>query len=304
MSDDLDLDLSAQAQPGAVVEVAPLVRRIVAPNPSPFTFTGTASYVVGRGQVAIVDPGPQDPAHRASLLRAVAGETVRFVVATHTHMDHTAGAPALAAAVGAPIVGAGPHRTFRPPHEGEAARLDAGVDGTYRPDQEMADGDVVSGPGWSLRAVATPGHTANHLAFALPEAGLLLSGDHVMGWSTTIVAPPDGSMAAYMASLEKLLDRPEELYLPGHGPAVRNARAFVRQIIGHRRMREAAIRSRLEEGARTIPELVAELYRDLDPRLKGAAGLSVFAHLEELVARGEAATEGPPALAATYRRAG
>ena len=304
MSDDLDLDRRADAEPGAAVEVAPLVRRILAPNPSAFTFTGTATYVVGHGQVAIIDPGPDDARHRDALLRAVAGETVRYVVATHSHMDHTAGAAALAAAVGAPLVGAGPHRAFRPLHEGEANRLEAGVDAAYRPDQEMREGDAVTGPGWSLEAVATPGHTANHLAFALPEAGLLLSGDHVMGWSTTIVAPPDGAMAAYMASLEKLLAREEELYLPGHGPVVRNAKAFVRQLIGHRRMREAAIRARLAEGARTVPQLVAELYRGLDPQLKGAAGLSVFAHLEELVDRGEALTDGPPRLTGVYRRAG
>lgn len=304
MADDpLTLDRTVDAAPGAVVEAAPLVRRIVAPNPSPFTFTGTATYLVGRGKVAVVDPGPDDDAHRRAILEAAAGETVSHIVVTHTHMDHTAGVARLAAETGAQVVGAGPHRTFRDLHLGEINALDASGDRAYRPDMELRDGDGVTGPGWSLVAVATPGHTANHLAFSLPESNLLLSGDHVMAWSTSIVAPPDGAMGPYVASLRKLLQRPEELYLPGHGPKLKNARLFVRHLVGHRLMREAAIRERVNERPRMIPELVAELYRGLDPKLRRAAGLSVFAHLEELIARGEVATDGPPALDGVFRKA-
>lgn len=305
MADDpLTLDRSVDAAPGAVVEVAPLVRRIVAPNPSAFTFTGTATYIVGRGRVAVVDPGPDNAAHRAAILEAAGAETVSHIVVTHTHMDHTAGVAALAAETGARVVGAGPHRAFRDLHLGEENALDASGDRAYRPDAELADGEGVTGPGWSLVAVATPGHTANHLAFSLPEANLLLSGDHVMAWSTSIVAPPDGAMGPYVASLRKLLERPEELYLPGHGPKLKNARLFVRHLVGHRLMREAAIRERVAERPRRIPEIVAELYRGLDARLHKAAGLSVFAHLEELAARGEVLTDGPPSLDGVYRRAG
>ncbi|MDR4306091.1 MBL fold metallo-hydrolase [Chelatococcus sambhunathii] len=304
MSDTLDLDRTIDAPAGAVVEVAPNVRRVVAPNPSPFTFTGTATYVVGRGRVAIVDPGPDHDGHRAVVLEALAGESVEAIVVTHTHMDHTAGVRAMAAATGAKVVGAAPHRSFRALHDGETNRLDASADTAYRPDLELRDGEGVSGPGWSLVAIATPGHTANHLCFAMPENRLLLSGDHVMAWSTTIVAPPDGAMGPYVASLKTLIAREEELYLPGHGPAVKNARAFTRHLLGHRLMRETAIRERLASGPRTIPEIVAELYRGVDPRLAGAAGLSVFAHLEELCARGLAATEGPPRLDGVFRAPG
>lgn len=304
MSDDLVFDRSSDAPAGAVRQVAPLVRRIVAPNPSPFTFTGTATYVVGSGRVAILDPGPDDPRHLETVLAAVRGETVERIVVTHSHMDHTAGLGAMKRATGAEVVGAGPHRPFRALHAGEANRLEAAADGAYRPDLELRDGEGVSGPGWSLVAVATPGHTANHLAFALPEAKLLFSGDHVMAWSTSIVAPPDGAMAPYVASLRRLIEREEDVYLPGHGPALPNARVFARHMLGHRLMREAAIRARLKEGAQRVPDIVAALYRGLDPRLAGAARLSVFAHLEDLVARGEAATDGPPELDGLYRAAG
>lgn len=303
MAEDLVFDTSAGSAPGEVVDVAPLVRSIVAPNASPFTFTGTAAYVVGRGTVAIVDPGPDDAGHRRRLLEAVAGETVSHVVVTHSHVDHSQGAAAVSAATGAPVVGAAAHARFRALHDGETGALDAGVHFDYRPDQALGEGEGISGPGWSLVAVATPGHTANHLCFSLPESRLLLSGDHVMAWSTSIVAPPDGAMGPYVASLRKLLERDEDFYLPGHGPALSNARVFTRHLLGHRLMREGAIRSRLAEGPRSIPDLVAELYRGLDPRLARAAGLSVFAHLEDLVERGLAATEGPPLLGGLYRLA-
>lgn len=289
---------------GVLVEVAPGVRRIVCPNPGPFTFTGTCTYVVGRGRVAVIDPGPESPEHRATLLGALDGETISHIVVTHTHRDHSPGARALKAATGAPIWGCGPHRAARPPAEGEA-RLDMGGDPDHRPDREMADGEVLAGEGWRLVALATPGHTANHLAFACQfdgrAADALFSGDHVMGWSTTVVAPPDGSMRDYMASLDRLRDRPESLFLPGHGGPVREPARFVRALGHHRRQREGAILARVAAGDRTIPAIVAAIYQGLAPALTGAAALSVLAHLEDLVERGLVASAGPPTLAAAYR---
>ncbi len=296
MSDDIPFDRKFAVPAGQVEQVTPLVRRIVAPNPSPFTFTGTCTYIVGHGTVAIIDPGPDDPSHVAALLEAVRGETVSHIVVTHTHRDHSPASAAVQAATGARTVGEGPHRPARALHIGEINPLDASGDAAFVPDMAMADGDVLSGAGWTLTAVATPGHTANHLAFALREDDLLFSGDHVMAWATTIVAPPDGSMGDYVRSLEKLLQRSEPLYLPGHGGPVRDAPAFVRDYLDHRHAREAAILRGLERDARTIPELVRGIYIGLDPRLVGAASLTVLAHLEDMVGKGLVATDGLPAI--------
>jgi glyoxylase-like metal-dependent hydrolase (beta-lactamase superfamily II) len=273
-------------------------------NPSPFTYKGTVSYIVGRGQVAIVDPGPDDEAHVAALLDAVRGETVTHIFVTHTHRDHSPAVPRIKAATGATVLAQGPHRPARALHVGEAPRLDAANDTDFRPDRALADGEVVRGTGWTIEAVATPGHTANHMAYALREANLIFSGDHVMAWSTPIVAPPDGAMSDYMASLDKLARRSEPVYLPGHGGAVRDAPRFVRAYIHHRRAREASILHRLGKSPADIPEIVRAVYRGLDERLVKAAGLSVLAHLEDLVARGLAATEGAPSIAGIYRLAG
>ena len=283
---------------GVLTKVSPHVRRIVAPNPSAFTFTGTCTYIVGEGEVAILDPGPDDDDHLARLVGAVSGERVAYIVVTHTHRDHSALAPRLASAVGAPIVGARAH-VARP---GAPAGLDAAHDASYAPDTVLADGEAVRFGGLALTAVATPGHSANHLAFALEAENALFSGDHVMAWSTTVVAPPDGSMSDYMASLEKLRGRGEEIYWPGHGGPVRDPSRYLRALLGHRRQREAAILARLEAGPATIPEIVQQVYVGLDTRLVGAAGLSTLAHLEDLTARGLVARgEGPP-LAASFRR--
>lgn len=290
----------AMPAPGRFEAVAPLIRRRVAPNGGPFTASGTCTYVVGQGRVAVLDPGPDQPDHIDALLRDLAGETVEAIVVTHTHRDHSPGARLLAARTGAPIVGCGPHRTARALTASEAPRLDASADRGHAPDRTMAEGDTVSGPGWTLAAVETPGHTMNHLAFALPEAQALFSGDHVMAWSTTIVAPPDGAMRAYMASLDKLRGRTEATYWPGHGGPVREPARFLRGLAGHRRQREAAIRARLEAGDTRVADIVAAIYQALDPRLKGAAALSVFAHLEDLVARGLAVADGAPTLDTTY----
>ena len=283
--------------------VAPLIRRRVAPNGGPFTATGTCTYVIGRGRVAILDPGPDQPSHIDALLQDLSGETVEAIIVTHTHRDHSPGARLLAARTGAPILGCGPHRRARALTDAEAPRLDASADRDHAPDRMMAEGESVSGPGWTLVAVETPGHTMNHMAFALPEADALFSGDHVMAWSTTIVAPPDGEMRAYMASLDKLRGRSEAIYWPGHGGPVRDPARFLRGLAGHRRQREAAIRNRLAAGDRRIAEIVAAIYQGLDPRLRGAAALSVFAHLEDLVGRGLARSDGAPTLDGTYTSA-
>ena len=304
MSDDIPFDKSFDLAPGRVEEVAPLVRRLVCNNPGPFTFKGTVSYIVGRGEVAIIDPGPDDARHAAALLDAVRGETVSHIFVTHTHRDHSPNVPRIKAATGARTFGEGPHRAARALHIGEHNPLDSSGDHDFRPDHALADGEVVAGRGWALEAIATPGHTANHMAYALRASDLLFSGDHVMAWATSVVAPPDGAMSDYMASLDKLAAREEGVYLPGHGGAIRDARHFVRYYIDHRRGREASILHRLAKGAADIPTLVRAIYIGLDSRLVGAAGLSVLAHLEDLVARGLVATDGAPAISGDYRLAG
>ncbi len=303
MSDDIPFDRTFELAPGKPEEVVPGVRRLLCNNPSPFTYKGTVSYIIGRGRVAIVDPGPDDAAHVAALLDAVRGETVTHIFVTHTHRDHSPAVPRVKAATGATVLAEGPHRAARALNVGEAPRLEASNDTDFRPDRALADGEVVTGAGWTIEAVATPGHTANHMAFAFREANLLFSGDHVMAWSTPVVAPPDGSMSDYVASLDKLARRSEPIYLPGHGGAVRNAPRFVRHYIEHRKAREASILRRLGKGAADIPTLVRAIYIGLDPRLTKAAGLSVLAHLEHLAARGLVKTDGPASIEGIYRLA-
>ena len=223
MNDDVPFDKTFDLEPDRVRDIAPGVRAIVTNNPGPFTFKGTMSYIIGRGKVAILDPGPDDDAHIGALLDAVRGETVTHIFVTHTHRDHSPAVPKVKAATGAKVFAEGPHRLARPLNIGETRRLDASADFDFRPDVALADGEVVSGDGWTLQAVTTPGHTANHMAFAFKEADLIFAGDHVMAWSTTIVAPPDGAMSDYMASLQKLARRAEPLYLSGHGAPVRQA---------------------------------------------------------------------------------
>ena len=299
----LAFDADFDPVPGEAARLSDLIRRVVAPNPGPFTFRGTSSYIVGAGRVAILDPGPDIPSHVEALLRAVRGETVTDIVVSHTHRDHSPAARAIRAATGAPIVGCGPHRSARALGPGEVNPLDASADGEHRPDRELAEGETVEGPGWRLEAVETPGHTANHLCFALPEEGALFSADHVMAWATSVVAPPDGAMGPYMASLDKLRGRTEGVYWPGHGGPVREPQRFVRALIHHRRARESSILQRLAAGDRTIPDIVRAIYGGLQPALFGAAGLSVMAHLEDLVGRGVVTTAGAPALDGAYRLA-
>jgi glyoxylase-like metal-dependent hydrolase (beta-lactamase superfamily II) len=279
-----DLIFSArEPPPRALTTLSPLVRRIVAPNASPFTFNGTCTYIVGEGAVAVVDPGPDDDSHLAALLAAVDGERVETVLVTHTHRDHSPGAKRLSAATGARILGAAP---FTPRGDGTAG-LDSSHDRDYSPDAILADGERLQGRGYTIEAVATPGHCSNHLCFALVDEGALFSGDHVMAWSTSVVAPPDGSMRAYMASLDKLRLRAETVYWPGHGGPIVEPKRYLRALIHHRRQREASILAALGEGPQTIPALVAKIYVGIDPSLTRAAGLSTLAHLEDLGERGQ-----------------
>lgn len=304
MADDIPFDKSFALLPGQLDAVIPGVRRLLVDNPGPFTFKGTLTYIVGRGQVAIIDPGPDDPAHVAALLDAVRGETVTHILVTHTHRDHSPAAARIKAATGARTFAEGPHRPARPLHVGEVHALEGSGDRDFRPDIALADGEVVSGPGWTIEAVTTPGHTANHMAFALKEANALFSGDHVMAWSTSVIAPPDGAMSDYMASLDKLTRRAETTYLPGHGGIIREAPRFVQSYIRHRHDREASILRRLGKGEADIPTLVRAIYIGLDPRLAKAAGLSVLAHLEDMVTRGVVMTDGVPSVSGTYRLPG
>jgi hydroxyacylglutathione hydrolase len=304
MPDDIPFNKTFDLAPETVQQVTPLVRRVLCDNPSAFTFKGTVSYIVGRGRVAIIDPGPADERHAQALLDAVHGETVTHIFVTHTHRDHSPGVPRIRAATGAIVYAEGPHRPARALHIGEHNPLDSSGDHDFRPDVALNDAEVVSGDGWTLEAVTTPGHTANHMAFALKEENALFAGDHVMGWATSVVAPPDGAMSDYMASLYKLERRGETLYFPGHGPEIPDAPLFVKAYIVHRKGREDSILHRLGKGEADIPTLVRAIYIGIDQRLIGAAGLSVLAHLEDLVARGMVATEGAPSIDGTYRLAG
>lgn len=304
MPDDIPFNKTLDLTPDTVDEVAPGVRRVMANNPGPFTFKGTVSYIIGRGKVAIVDPGPDDPVHVAALLNAVRGETVTHIFVTHTHRDHSPAVPALRHATGATVYAEGIHRAARPLHIGEHNPLDSSGDRDFVPDVYLKDGEVVEGDGWAVEAITTPGHCANHMAYALRNEKKLFAGDHVMAWATSIVAPPDGAMSDYMASLRKLAARPEQLYFPGHGPAVPDATRFVNYLILHRKAREDSILYRLGKGETDIPTIVRAIYIGLDPRLTGAAGLSVLAHMEDLVARGIVETDGIPAIDGTFRIAG
>jgi glyoxylase-like metal-dependent hydrolase (beta-lactamase superfamily II) len=301
--DDVPFNRDYPLTPGVVDHVRPGVRRVLCNNPSPFTFTGTNSYIIGEGNVAIIDPGPDNEAHAQALLNAVKGETVTHIFVTHTHSDHSPNTRRIKAATGATVYAEGPHRASRPRYESEKHSPESGADRDFMPDVRVADGEVIQGDGWALEGVATPGHTANHMAFAWRDKNTLFVADHVMGWSTSIVAPPDGSMIDYMASLEKLAARPEDLYFPGHGPEIPDAQRYVRFLIRHRKAREASILHRLAKGEADIPTIVRAIYIGLDPRLSNAAGYSVLAHLEDLVARDVVATDGDPVIGGSYRLA-
>ena len=288
-------------------QVSPLIQRVIADNPGPFTFTGTGTYIVGRdmpgARVAVIDPGPEDEAHLHALLRAVKGRTVSHILVTHTHRDHAPLSRALAEAVGgAPILAAQPHGpTVHASDAIDQAAMDEDDDADFKADVILSDGDRIEGDGWTLEAMATPGHASNHMAFVLREENALFSGDHVMGWSTTVVAPPDGDMTAYMASLERVLARGFSTLWPTHGPAITQVAPFLKAYRHHRLEREAQIMARLAAGDETITEMVPALYAAVDPRLWPAASLSVLAHLIALVDRGLVAATPQPVLEARYR---
>jgi glyoxylase-like metal-dependent hydrolase (beta-lactamase superfamily II) len=285
---------------GEAIDIAPNIQRITVNNPSPFTFHGTNSYLIGKDTLALIDPGPIDEAHKATLLRAIAGRPVSHIFVSHTHRDHSPLASVLKDELGAILVAEGPHRPSRPLHTGEINFLDASGDTEFMPDIYAADNSLIEGDGWALRSIHTPGHTANHVVFALEGTDILFSADHVMAWATSIVAPPDGSMSDYMASLDRLLARHDRVYFPGHGGPVTKPKTFVRGLKVHRKMRERAVLERVKAGDRTIPAMVQVIYRETDPRLHGAAALSVLAHLEDLVARDLVQTEGNPAIDGVY----
>ncbi len=280
---DLRFDRDFAPLPGEAAVLSPLVRRILAPNPGPFTFRGTSSFIVGHGQVAVIDPGPDDPSHLAALLHALRGETVTHILVTHSHADHSPLAAKLKAATGASTYAYGSVT----PDPSSGLRLDASIDHAFAPDVMLSDGDAVSGPGWTLEGLFTPGHMSNHMCFALKEERALFSGDHVMAWATSVIAPPDGDMGRYFDSLSRLLGRDDAVYHPGHGPSRTEPQPLVRGYLAHRRMREEAIRMRVAQGARTVAEIVAAIYADVDPKLHGAAALSTRAHLDHLVAQGK-----------------
>jgi len=292
---------------GRLEPVAPGIRRIVARNPGPFTFKGTGTYVIGEGEVAVIDPGPELAEHVAALIASLTDEAVTHILVTHTHRDHSPAAKALKAATGAPTYGFGPHAVGLQPtglsrggRRGEPG-IEEGGDWDFVPDHVVRDGDWVAGTKWRVEAVHTPGHTSNHLCFALPDSGILFSGDHVMGWSTSVIAPPDGDMAAYMASLDKLRLRRDKIYWPTHGPAITEPERHVRAFIAHRREREAGILDCLKAGIETVDAMVERLYVGLNPALRRAAGRSVLAHLIDLIGRDIVAGEEPATVESRYR---
>jgi glyoxylase-like metal-dependent hydrolase (beta-lactamase superfamily II) len=279
----------SHAPPVGVAErLAPGLRAVTAPNPGPMTFTGTRSYVVGEGEVAVIDPGPDDPRHLAALAAAVAGERVAAVLVTHAHLDHSGGAARFAARVGAPVLGHGDPVGARAPAMARLRGIGGGegIDAGFHPDRRIGEGDAVAGPGWRLDVLATPGHTADHLAFAWADAGALFSGDLVMGWATPVISPPDGDLSAFRASLGRLAGRGEPVFYPGHGAPVGDPRRVIAWVLAHRAEREAEIAAALVRGPATVAALVAAIYAGVDPRLHRAAGRNVLAHLIDLEARG------------------
>ncbi|MSO65100.1 MAG: MBL fold metallo-hydrolase [Alphaproteobacteria bacterium] len=284
---------------GAVTPVTPLIRRIVARNPSPFTFHGTGTYIVGQGEVAVIDPGPDLPDHVDAISQALVGETISHILVTHTHCDHSPAARRLQRSLGGTTYGFGRHGSGRPETGGD---VEEGADHAFTPDIRVGDGDLLQGPGWTIEAVTTPGHCSNHVCYRLREEQALFTGDHIMAWSTTVVSPPDGDMQAYLRSLHKLLHVSDHIYWPTHGGPVREPHPFVRAYIAHREERERQIETCLASGIELIAEMVARLYANVDRRLHAAAARSVHAHLIHLVETDRAHCDGPPELTSRYRR--
>lgn len=295
MSADIEFKKTMAFAYGRPRELAPGVVRLVANNPGPFTFHGTNTYLVGTTELALIDPGPEDEAHFEAIMRTAGGRPISHIFITHTHRDHTDGLERLRAATGARVCARG--RSARPRTDLKTSPSGAEfIDIDFAPDLRLADGEVVHGTGWSLETLFTPGHAPDHLCFAEPARKVLFCGDHVMGWNTTVVAPPEGSMADYMRSLERLLGREEAVFMPGHGGRIEQPARMVKAYIVHRRWREQAILDAVRQGNVTIDRVVAAVYQGLDPRLVNAAALSVLAHVESLIDRGLLRCDGPPGL--------
>ena len=283
---------------GRCDRLSPLIRRVVAPNPGPFTFTGTGVYIIGQGEVAVIDPGPHDDAHIEALDAALDGERVTHVLVTHHHLDHSPLAGPLAEKHGCKVYGYGA-QPAQP--TGGDVRLEAGDDLSFKPDVEIRDGAVFEGPGWTIEALHTPGHTSNHVCYALKEENTLFSGDHVMAWSTSVISPPDGDMGDYLEQLARVRDREFDILWPTHGPAVRNPREFVQAYLDHRLERERQIEAQLAAGRSQIRDMVEVMYAQVDRRLHPAAAHSVLAHLIHMVKTGRAVCDGEPDLNSDYR---
>jgi len=287
-----------QFEYGVVQQVSPLIRRVIANNPGPFTYTGTGTYIVGQGEVAVIDPGPDDAAHLQAILAAIPGERVSAILITHHHIDHSPLAAPLKAATGAQIYGCAAPKAVV---SDDGPQMEHAGEGAFAPDVSLCAGGRVAGQGWAFEAIPTPGHTSNHICYALLEEKALFTGDHIMGWSTTIVAPPDGDMTAYMASLEQVRARGFATLWPTHGPPIRQPEPFLAAYAAHRRARETQILTALQSGPARIGELVPKLYADVDPRLHPAAACSMLAHMIDLARRGLIRTDGAPAPESEYR---
>jgi len=285
---------------GKVDQVSPLIRRVIANNPGPFTYKGTGTYIIGKGEgLAVIDPGPDLPAHLQAILDAVSGERVSHILITHHHLDHSPLAKPLAAATGAVIYGCAVKEL---PAEDGGARVEAGYD-HFTPDVSVCGGAVINGHGWTMEAIPTPGHTSNHICYALAEENACFTGDHIMGWSTTVVTPPDGNMADYMASLELIKARNFKTLWPTHGPPITAPEPFIDGYIAHRHDRTRQILAELATGETKIEAMVPRMYAAVDPRLYAPAARSVLAHMLELVRTGQVVTDGPPGPLSEYRLA-
>ena len=282
---------------GIIECLTPLVRRIVAPNPGPFTFKGTGTYIIGRGKVAVIDPGPHLIDHVEALLAGLDSEEITHQLITHTHLDHSPAAELIKKRTGAQTYGFGAHGSGR---FEKGAMVEEGGDLDFTPDVTIRHGDLIEGTNWTFECLHTPGHTSNHICYALREENALFPGDHVMGWSTTVISPPDGDMRAYISSLRQLYKRNEKIYYPTHGAPIENPLPFVRGLITHRKIREGQIIALLEKGNTTIPNIVQEIYKELDPRLTPAAERSVFAHVIDLWERGKIVCEGELVINGVY----
>lgn len=285
---------------GRCDQLSPLIRRVIANNPGPFTYVGTGTYIVGRDEVAVIDPGPDDPAHLEAIMAAIPGERVTHIVITHHHSDHSPLAGPLKARTGAPVYGCA---VATPDEDDGEVKMEAGHDAGFRPDVSLCGGGEIAGPGWTLQAIPTPGHTSNHLCYALKEENCLFSGDHIMGWSTTVITPPDGDMTAYLRSLEDIRERGFSTLWPTHGAPIREVRPFIDAYLAHRQERMDQITTALASGPARIRDLVPRLYADVDARLHPAAARSMLAAMIHLTRQGVLAADGEPGPDSTYRLA-